>query len=61
LAKRALEPTCFEWDADRRRAEESVAEIIRADRARIRAVVARARMLVPALLRDLDWELGGRE
>ena len=34
--------------------------VVMADRARIRAVVSRARVLLPAILRDLDWELGGR-
>lgn len=60
LASRALETTWFQWNQERWRAEECVAKVIREDRARIRAVVDRGRMLIPAVIRDLDHALGGR-
>lgn len=61
LAHAALEPIWFEWYADRDRVEAAVAKAIREDRARVMAVVNRARILFPAILRDLTAELGGRQ
>ncbi len=58
VAAAALAPIYFEWYCERTRAEAAVAEAVRLDRARIRAVADRARLLVPSLLRDLYWELG---
>lgn len=54
----ALKNIWFEWNAERARAEAAVAAVIRDDRARIRVVADRARILLPAVLRDLYWELG---
>lgn len=58
LARATLEPIYFEWFCERDRVVTAVAEAIRQDRARIRATVKRATYLIPALLRDLNWEVG---
>lgn len=60
VATKALAPIYFEWNESRILAEEAVAKAIEEERQRVRHVVARARILMPAILRDLDVALGGR-
>jgi hypothetical protein len=61
VAREGLKDVWFEWDQHREHAAVKVAVAIQADRDRTRCVVNRLRVLLPALLRDLDFSLGGRK